>query len=77
MIFSDTLDLAGDKLEAGKNVLISVEGEAEGEAMKVRVQAVQSLDEVLGKGIKADRDHRDGEAPDGGPDQASEPRGQP
>ena len=52
VIFSDTLDLAGDKLEAGKNVLISVEGEAEGEAMKVRVQAVQSLDEVLGKGTK-------------------------
>ena len=52
VIFSDTLELAGDKLEAGKNVLISVEGEAEGEAVKVRVQAVQSLDEVLGKGTK-------------------------
>ena len=52
VIFSDTLDLAGDKLEAGKNVPISVEGEAEGEALKVRVQAVQSLDEVLGKGTK-------------------------
>jgi DNA polymerase-3 subunit alpha len=52
VIFSDTLDSAGDKLEAGKNVLISVEGEAEGEAIKVRVQAVQSLDEVLGKGTK-------------------------
>ena len=33
-------------------MLISVEGEAEGEAMKVRVQAVQTLDEVLGKGTK-------------------------
>ena len=33
-------------------MLISVEGEAEGEAVKVRVQAVQSLDEVLGKGTK-------------------------
>ncbi len=52
VVFADTLALAGDKLEAGKNVLINVEGEAEGETMKVRVQAVQSLDEVLGKGTK-------------------------
>jgi DNA polymerase-3 subunit alpha len=52
VIFADTLAAAGDKLEAGKNVLISVEGEAEGEAVKVRVQAVQSLDEALGKGAK-------------------------
>ncbi len=52
VIFADTLASAGDKLEAGKNVLINVEGEAEGEAIKVRVQAVQTLDEVLGKGTK-------------------------
>jgi DNA polymerase-3 subunit alpha len=49
VIFADTLALAGDKLEAGKNVILHVEGEAEGEAVKVRVQAVQTLDEVLGK----------------------------
>ena len=29
-----------------------MEGEAEGEAIKVRVQTVQTLDEVLGKGTK-------------------------
>ena len=52
VIFADTLAAAGDKLEAGKNVLINVEGEAEGEAIKVRVQTVQTLDEVLGKGTK-------------------------
>ena len=52
VIFSDTLNVAGEKLEAGKNVLVSVEGEAEGEAIKVRVQTVQTLDEVLGKGTK-------------------------
>jgi DNA polymerase-3 subunit alpha len=52
VIFSDTLAAAGDKLEAGKNVLIQVEGEAEGEAIKVRVQTVQTLDEVLGKGSR-------------------------
>ncbi|MGO9170962.1 MAG: DNA polymerase III subunit alpha [Rhodomicrobium sp.] len=52
VIFADTLAAAGDRLEAGKNVLINVEGEAEGEAVKVRVQSVQTLDEVLGKGTK-------------------------
>ncbi len=52
VVFSDTLSLAGDKLEPGKNVIINIEGEAEGETVKVRVQAVQSLDEVLGKGAK-------------------------
>ncbi len=52
VIFSDTLSAAGDRLEPGKNVLINVEGEAEGETVKVRVQAVQSLDEVLGKNAK-------------------------
>jgi DNA polymerase-3 subunit alpha len=52
VIFADTLAAAGEKLEPGKNVLVSVEGEAEGEAIKVRVQTVQTLDEVLGKGTK-------------------------
>jgi DNA polymerase III subunit alpha len=52
VIFADTLASAGDKLEPGKNVLIHVEGEAEGEAVKVRVQTVQTLDEVLGKGAR-------------------------
>ncbi len=52
VIFADTLAAADEKLEAGKNVLISVEGEADGEAMKVRVQSVQTLDEVLGNGTK-------------------------
>ena len=52
MIFADTLASAGDKLEPGKNVLIQVEGEAEGEAIKVRVQTVQALDEVFGKGTR-------------------------
>ena len=52
MIFADTLASAGDKLEPGKNVLIQVEGEADGEAIKVRVQTVQTLDEVFGKGTR-------------------------
>jgi DNA polymerase III subunit alpha len=52
VIFADTLASAGEKLEAGKNVLIHVEGEAEGESIKVRVQTVQTLEEVLGKGTR-------------------------
>ena len=52
VIFADTLASAADKLEAGKNVLIQVEGEADGEAIKVRVQTVQTLDEVFGKGTR-------------------------
>ena len=52
VIFADTLASAGDRLEPGKNVLIQVEGEAEGEAIKVRVQTVQTLDEVFGKGTR-------------------------
>ncbi len=52
VIFADTLASAGDKLEPGKNVLIQVEGEAEGEAIKVRVQTVQLLDDVLGGGTR-------------------------
>jgi len=52
VIFADTLASAQDKLEPGQNVLIVVDGEAEGEAVKVRVQTVQTLDEVLGKGTR-------------------------
>lgn len=52
VVFADTLASAGEKLEAGKNVLIHVEGEAEGESIKVRVQTVQTLEEVLGKGTR-------------------------
>src|SRR5208337_3964094 len=48
----DTLASAGDKLAPGMNVLINVEGEAEGDTIKVRVQTLQTLDEALGKGTK-------------------------
>ncbi len=43
---------AGDKLETGKNVLIHVEGEAESDAVKVRLQAVQTLDDALGSATR-------------------------
>ena len=49
VIFSDTLDAAGDKLDPGQNVVLSVDGEAEGDAAKVRVLAAQSLADAIGK----------------------------
>jgi DNA polymerase-3 subunit alpha len=53
VIFADTLAAHGDKLEPGKNVLIQVEGESEGEAVKVRVQTVQTLDDALGRSARS------------------------
>ena len=52
VIFSDTLALAGDKLNSGKNVLLTAEADAEGEGVKVRVRSVQALEEALGKGAR-------------------------
>jgi DNA polymerase III subunit alpha len=52
VIFADTLALAANKLEPGKNLIVTVEGEAEGDAVKVRAQGIQSLEEVLGKATK-------------------------
>jgi DNA polymerase-3 subunit alpha len=48
VVFSDVLADAGDLLEVGKAVLLHVEAEREGEALKVRVQLVQGLDKVAG-----------------------------
>jgi DNA polymerase-3 subunit alpha len=44
VIFSETLAAARSLLEPGTAVLITVEGERDGEAVKMRAQAVQSLD---------------------------------
>ncbi len=46
VIFSETLAASRHLLEPGKAVLLSVEGERDGEALKLRAQAVQSLDEA-------------------------------
>jgi DNA polymerase III subunit alpha len=46
VIFSEALAAARHLLEPGKAVLLSVEGERDGEALKLRAQAVQSLDEA-------------------------------
>jgi len=44
VIFSDTLARSGHLLEAGTPVVIGVEAEREGEAVKLRVQSLEALD---------------------------------
>jgi len=46
VIFSDTLAKSRHLLEAGTAVLLNVEGERDGDAVKLRVQEVRSLEEV-------------------------------
>ncbi len=55
VIFSETLAASRALLEPGTAVLLTVEGERDGEALKLRVQAMQSLDEAangLQRGVK-------------------------
>jgi DNA polymerase-3 subunit alpha len=55
VIFSETLAASRPLLEPGTAVLLTVEGERDGEALKMRVQSMQSLDEAangLQKGVK-------------------------
>ncbi len=44
VIFSDTLSAAGDLLTPGTPVVVGVEAELDGESIKLRVQAIESLD---------------------------------
>jgi DNA polymerase III subunit alpha len=52
VIFSETLAAARPLLEPGTAVLITVEGERDGEALKLRAQAVQSLDAAASNILK-------------------------
>jgi DNA polymerase III subunit alpha len=47
VIFSETLANSRQLLESGKAVLLSVEGERDGDALKMRVQDVKSLDDAM------------------------------
>ncbi len=61
MIFSETLVASRHLLEPGTPVLVTVEGERDGEALKLRAQAIQSLDEAaagLQRGLKVVLDGR-------------------
>src|SRR5262245_2271960 len=55
VIFSETLAASRHLLEAGTAVLLTVEGERDGDVLKLRVQSIQSLDEAtdgLQRGLK-------------------------
>ena len=61
VIFSETLAASRHLLESGTAVLLTVEGERDGEALKLRVQSIQSLDEAtegLQRGLKVVLDGR-------------------
>jgi DNA polymerase-3 subunit alpha len=66
VLFSDTLAAAGGMLEEGKPLLLRVEAERDGEAVKVRVQSVESLERAAAgvrRGLKLVVDRRDALAP--------------
>jgi DNA polymerase-3 subunit alpha len=55
VIFSETLAQSRHLLEPGAAVLVAVEGERDGETLKLRVQSIESLDaaaENVQKGVK-------------------------
>jgi DNA polymerase-3 subunit alpha len=61
VIFSETLNASRHLLEPGTAVLINVEGERDGEALKLRAQSIESLDkaaEGVQKGVKVVLDGR-------------------
>ncbi len=61
VLFSETLAQARDLLEPGTAVLLSVEGERDGESLKLRAQTVESLDkaaESVQRGVKVVLDGR-------------------
>jgi DNA polymerase-3 subunit alpha len=62
VIFSDTLAKSRQFLEAGTAVLLDIEGERDGDALKMRVQDVQSLDEAVKQIPTSVRILLDGEA---------------
>ena len=61
VIFSEALASSRHLLEAGSAVLVTVEGERDGDALKLRAQGVQSLDEAaagLQRGLRVVLDGR-------------------
>ena len=57
-VFSDTLEAARDHLEAGKNVVLTVEATLEGETLKLLARAAQPIDQVASEaGAQAIRVH--------------------
>jgi DNA polymerase-3 subunit alpha len=70
VIFSETLAQSRDLLEPGTAVLLAVEGERDGESLKLRAQTVESLDkaaEGVQRGVKVVLDGRKLNGGGGGP----------
>ncbi len=53
-VFSDTLEAARDYLEAGRNVVLTVEANLEGETLKLLARAAQPVDSVANTAEAAD-----------------------
>ena len=49
-MFSDTLEAARDHLEPGKNVVLTVEANLEGDTLKLLCRAAQPIDQVAAEG---------------------------
>ncbi|MBC2835000.1 DNA polymerase III subunit alpha [Paragemmobacter straminiformis] len=49
-VFSDTLEAARDNLEPGKNVVLTVEANLEGDTLKLLCRAAQPIDQVAAEG---------------------------
>jgi DNA polymerase-3 subunit alpha len=61
IVFSDTLNVARDLLEAGTAVLVSVEAERDGDTVKFRTLSIEALDKVVSsvqRGLKIIVDQR-------------------
>jgi DNA polymerase III subunit alpha len=61
VLFSETLSQSRDLLEPGTAVLLSVEGERDGETLKLRAQTIESLDKAaqgVQRGVKVVLDGR-------------------
>ncbi len=61
VIFSETLAASRPLLDAGTAVVVTVEGERDGDILKLRAQSIQSLDEAANsvqKGLKVVLDRR-------------------
>jgi DNA polymerase-3 subunit alpha len=61
VIFSDVLNAARDLLTPGTPVVVSVEGERDGDTLKLRTQGIQSLDDAAAsvqRGLKVRLDKR-------------------
>ncbi len=76
VIFSDTLSACGHLLEAGTAVVIAVEAERDGDAVKLRVNGLQALDEAAAGAMKSLRIEFDAETIEAAPEGLSEIRKQ-